>query len=136
MLASPLPHVPGVVDELVPHLHLCILEPELDMLEINIYGALEYRTCSRYLLDTGLPLGVLNPVAHVMPLPPDSFFEVTAHSVLVLIELGLILHAVTGCLVLILSVGLRLSQKLFSSDLDLGWSIVLDLSDSHRSQTR
>jgi len=41
VLDGPLPHVAGVVHVLVLHLHLCVLQPQSDVLEIDFEGAFE-----------------------------------------------------------------------------------------------
>lgn len=41
VFACPFPHISCMVDELVPHFHLCVLEPRLNMFKVYINGPLK-----------------------------------------------------------------------------------------------
>ncbi len=133
MLARAFPHVSCMIHELVAHLHLCILQPQLNVLEVYVNRALKYATSPLNLSYRCFPFSILDPIAQMMSLSADGLFEVPSHPVLVVLELVLILDPVFWCLIAIAihAVGLRLSQELLGSDLDLCRRIVLDLSHTH-----
>ena len=125
-----------MINKLVSHFHLSVLEPQLNVLKVNVQSSLKDGSGSLNLLYGRLPLCVLNPVPQVMSLPPYLFLEIPPHPVLVVLKLVLILYPVFGRLVSvpIHSIRLRLPQQLLSCDLDFGWCIVLDLCYTHGAQ--
>ncbi len=112
MLAGPLPHIPSMINKLVPHLYLGIFEPQRDMLKVYVYCALKNRSSTGYLADTCLPLSVLDPVAHVMALSADCLLEIPPHSVFVVLQLCLVLNSMLRRFIALTidTVCLRLSQ--------------------------
>ena len=56
---SPIPHVAGVVDKAVAHLHLGILEPGGWVGVADLQSSLPYRACSPEVLLPLLPLRIL-----------------------------------------------------------------------------
>ena len=63
VLAGSFPHVASMVDELVAHLHLSILQPETHMLEVDVDGSFENGTRTIEFSDAAFPFCVLDPGA-------------------------------------------------------------------------
>jgi len=78
-----LPNIPGMVDKLVSHFHVGVLQPESDVLEVYGQCSLEYWSRSLEFVDGRLPLCVLYPRPQVVFLTAQRIFKVLSHAVLV-----------------------------------------------------
>ena len=124
------PYVARMVDLLVLHLHLGVLEPDYDAAVVDVECSLVDRACALELTLRCLPYGVLDPVGH--------YGAVLANVVL---EFFPLLHLEVGELARIRDLlawgrghalhlgGRRLVKELLSRYLDLGRHLVLDLCD-------
>ncbi|KAB2604330.1 crooked neck-like protein 1 [Pyrus ussuriensis x Pyrus communis] len=68
---STVPHISRMVNELVLHLHLRILEPQGVVSIIDLKGTLPNRASTLEVLLGLLPLGILDPDADIPPHTPD-----------------------------------------------------------------
>ena len=87
MFAGSVPDIAGVSDMFVSHLHLGIPEPEGHLLEVYFHGSFKDAAGTRVFADVRLPLCVLYPIAHVMTLHSEFFFEVSPVAILIVFEL-------------------------------------------------
>lgn len=70
MLAGPLPHISSRLDMFEPHLHVCILKPQGDMLEVYSDCSFEDGPRAEDFANGRFPLCILLPSAHVVLLLP------------------------------------------------------------------
>ena len=90
VVSGPFPYVPSVVDELMLHLHLGIAQPETLVRVVNFQSSLEYRSSSRELFGSLLPLSIPNPGTQIVALPTYLILELPSLLLLADIEFLLI----------------------------------------------
>ena len=84
---GPVPHVASVVDLLMFHLQLGVLQPQHDVAMVHIERSFVDRPCTGKLLLRFLPLGVLDPIRDHTSILPDVVLEFLSFSQLDLRQL-------------------------------------------------
>ena len=125
-MSGPLPHVPGVVDELVLHLHLGVLQPQTLVGVVDFQGPLVDGSGSCEFLEVFLPLGVADPDGQVVPLATQLVLELPALLLGVYLQLFLVHDGLKGGLDGDRPVDLRVLQDLVGGELDVAGPLVLN----------
>ena len=115
---SPFPDIPGVVNKFVLHLHVGVLQPQGNMLIINVECSFVNGPGSCEFLQIFLPGRIPNPLRYFKPVLPHFGLKFLPLLELVLLQLFFVHYPLVRWLFFSVNVELRVNQQLLRCYLD------------------